>query len=47
MKLVQKLQCILQALNPLALDKDNIDKNIIDKEMEIIKAEITNAGKPD
>ena len=41
-----KIAMHIAALNPLALDKDNIDKNIIDKEMEIIKAEITNAGKP-
>jgi len=36
----------IAALNPLALDKDKIDKTIIDKEMEIIKAEIVNSGKP-
>ena len=28
------------------LDKDGIDKNIVDKELEIIKAEIINSGKP-
>ena len=32
--------------NPLAVDKDNIDKTIVEKELEIIKAEITNSGKP-
>ena len=35
----------IAASNPLAIDKDGIEK-IIDKELEIIKAEITNAGKP-
>ena len=28
------------------IDRDNIDKKIIDKELEIIKAEIANSGKP-
>ena len=36
----------IAASNPLAIDKDNIDKKIVDKELEIIKAEITNSGKP-
>ena len=36
----------IAASNPLAIDKDGIEKKIIDKELEIIKAEITNAGKP-
>ena len=36
----------IAASNPLAIDKDGIDKNIVDKELEIIKAEITNSGKP-
>ena len=31
---------------PLAIDKDGIKKEIIDKELEIILAEITNSGKP-
>ena len=30
----------------MRLDKDKIDKTIVDKELEIIKAEITNSGKP-
>ena len=41
-----KIAMHIAALNPLALDKDKIDKTIIDKEMEIIKAEIVNSGKP-
>ena len=36
----------IAASNPLAIDKDDIDKTIVDKELEIIKAEITNSGKP-
>tara|TARA_A100000164_G_C21838635_1_gene738996 strand:- start:461 stop:1282 length:822 start_codon:yes stop_codon:yes gene_type:complete len=41
-----KIAMHIAASNPLALDKDNIDKSIIEKELEIIKAEITNSGKP-
>ena len=36
----------IAASNPLAIDKDKIDKGIVDKELEIIKAEISNSGKP-
>ena len=36
----------IAASNPLAIDRDSIDKTIVDKELEIIKAEITNSGKP-
>ena len=41
-----KIAMHITASNPLAIDKDGIDKKIIDKELEIIKAEITNSGKP-
>ena len=41
-----KIAMHIAALNPLAIDKDTIDKNIVDKELDIIKAEITNTGKP-
>ena len=41
-----KIAMHIAALNPLALDKENIDKSIVDKELEIIKAEISNSGKP-
>ena len=41
-----KIAMHVAALNPLALDKDNINKTIVDKELEIIKAEILNSGKP-
>ena len=30
---------------PLAIDKNGIDKKIIDKELEIIKEELKNSGK--
>ena len=36
----------IAASNPIAIDKENINKSIVDKELEIIKAEITNSGKP-
>ena len=35
----------IAASNPLAIEKENIDKKILDKELEIIQAEITNSGK--
>jgi elongation factor Ts len=41
-----KIAMHIAASNPLAIDKDNIDKKIVDKELEIIKAEIENSGKP-
>ena len=41
-----KIAMHIAASNPLAIDKDGIKKEIIDKELEIIKAEITNSGKP-
>ena len=41
-----KIAMHIAASNPLAVNKDGIKKEIIDKELEIIKAEITNSGKP-
>ena len=41
-----KIAMHIAASNPLSIDKDGIDKKIIEKELEIIKAEITNSGKP-
>ena len=40
-----KIAMHIAASNPLAIDKDGISKNILDKELEIIKAEIQNSGK--
>ena len=41
-----KIAMHIAASNPLAIEKDKIDKLIVEKELEIIKAEITNSGKP-
>jgi len=41
-----KIAMHIAATNPLAIDKEDINKAIIDKELEIIKAEIVNSGKP-
>ena len=41
-----KIAMHIAALNPLAIDNDGFDTNLIDKDLEIIKAEITNSGKP-
>ena len=41
-----KIAMHIAASNPLAIESKEIDKNIIDKELEIIKAEISNSGKP-
>ena len=41
-----KIAMHIAASNPLAIDKDGIDKSLVDKELEIIKAERTNSGKP-
>ena len=41
-----KIAMHIAASNPLSIDKEGIDKTVVDKELEIIKAEITNSGKP-
>ena len=41
-----KIAMHIAASNPLAIDKSDINKTIVDKELEIIKAEIINSGKP-
>ena len=41
-----KIAMHIAASNPLAIEPKEIDKDIIDKELEIIKAEISNSGKP-
>ena len=41
-----KIAMHIAASNPLAIDKSEIDKKIVDKELEIIKEEIKNSGKP-
>ena len=42
----QKISMHIAASNPLAIDEQGINKEVIDKELEIIKAEIVNSGKP-
>ena len=41
-----KVAMHIAASNPLAIDKDNIDQSTVNKELEIIKAEVLNSGKP-
>jgi|TARA_B110000211_G_scaffold231366_1_gene292842 elongation factor Ts len=41
-----KISMHIAASNPLAVDKDGVKKEVIDKELEIIRAEIVNSGKP-
>ena len=41
-----KIAMHIAASNPLAVDTDGINKETVDKELEIIKAEIANSGKP-
>ena len=41
-----KIAMHIAASNPLAIDKDGIEKSIVEKELEIIKAETKNSGKP-
>jgi elongation factor Ts len=40
-----KLAMHIAASSPLAIDKKNLKKEILDKELEIIKAELINSGK--
>ena len=40
-----KLAMHIAASNPLAIDKSGLDDKLIDKELEIIKAELLNSGK--
>lgn len=41
-----KLAMHITASSPLAIKSDEINKDIVNKELEIIKAEIINSGKP-
>ncbi len=40
-----KIAMHIAASSPLAIEKENIKKDIVEKELEIIKAEIMNSGK--
>tara|TARA_Y100001970_G_C14159163_1_gene817470 strand:- start:61 stop:915 length:855 start_codon:yes stop_codon:yes gene_type:complete len=44
-KLGQMIAMHIAASNPLAIKKEGIEKNLVDKELEIIKAELINSGK--
>ncbi len=44
-KIGSKLAMHIAASNPLAIDKTGLKKDVIDKELEIIKAELLNSGK--
>ena len=37
----------IAAMNPVAVDEKNVDKSIIEKELEIAKAQILAEGKPE
>jgi elongation factor Ts len=43
----KKIAMHVSALSPMALEEKNLSKEIISKEIEIIKAEILNLGKPE
>ena len=43
----KQLSMHIAALNPLALKPEEIDKNLINKEKELIKEELKETGKPD
>ncbi len=43
----KQLSMHIAASNPLALESENIDKDIIDKETLLISEELKNTGKPD
>ena len=41
-----KISMHIAASSPLSIDEEGIKKEVIDKELEIIKAELSNSGKP-
>ena len=43
----KQLSMHIAASNPISLDKDGIDKNILKKEEELVAEELKNTGKPD
>ena len=42
----KKIAMHISALSPMALEEKNLSKDIVSKEIEIIKAELVNSGKP-
>ena len=43
----KQLSMHIAASNPLALDSNQIDKDVIDKEQELVTEELKNSGKPE
>ena len=43
----KQLSMHIEATNPLALDSGSIDKNILEKEVSLIKEELKSTGKPE
>ena len=43
----KQLSMHIAASNPLALNSDNIDKDVIDKELQLIAEELKSSGKPE
>ena len=43
----KQLSMHIAASNPLALDSDQIDQDVIDKEQELVTEELKNSGKPE
>ena len=43
----KQLSMHIAALNPIAINENEINKDIIDKEIELISEELKNSGKPD
>ena len=42
----KKIAMHVSALSPIALEEKNLSKAVVEKELEIIKAELLNSGKP-
>ena len=42
----KKIAMHISALSPIAIEEKNLNKTLVDKEVEIIKAELLNSGKP-
>ena len=43
----KKIAMHVSAMSPIALEEKDLNNNIISKEIEIIKAELLNSGKPE
>ena len=42
----RKVAMHISAMNPIALDKDSVPQDVIDKELDVIKEQLANEGKP-